>query len=254
MDIKKARGAFGCREERPCFEGGYPLTYAYEEIDSTNAEARRYAADGGPTPALFVAERQSAGRGRQGRSFYSEKGVYMTLLVSGEGDLTGITAAAAVAALHATDGLTGGRAEIKWVNDLLLDGKKFCGILAESFSVGERRFVSVGVGVNVGTSRFPEELSAIACSVGSESDRAEVTDRLADELCRLIAASAMGDREYMREYRERSAVLGRRIVFTRDGEARKATAESIRDDGALLVRTDCGELVTLSGGEISIRF
>lgn len=225
-----------------------------DAVDSTSNEARRYAEDLGEIPALFVADAQSAGRGRMGRSFYSPKGVYMTLLMDGDTDLTGLTAAVAVAALHATDALTGGRAEIKWVNDLLLDGKKFCGILAESFSVGERRFVSVGVGVNVGTPSFPEELSDIARSVGSESDRETVANKLADELCRLISASVRGEREYMREYRERSAVLGKRITFIRDGEAREATAESIRDDGALLVRTDRGELIVLFGGEISVRF
>ena len=229
-----------------------------DEIDSTSSEARRWAESGGNTPALFVADRQTAGRGRLGRSFYSPSntGIYMTLLL-GVGDdfpgIAGITSAAAVAVLRGTDRLTRKRTQIKWVNDILLDGKKIAGILAESFFVGEKQYISIGIGVNVSTKDFPEDIRDIAGSIGKRVDRVKICESIACELYDLCLSAAEGDRSYMNEYRERSAVLGKRVTFVKDGTASEGIATEIDDDGALLVTLDNGDKVMLSGGEITLR-
>ena len=229
-----------------------------DEIDSTSAEARRWAECGGKAPALFVAERQTAGRGRLGRSFYSpsDTGIYMTLLLEiGEDfpDTAGLTSAAAVAVLRGTDRLTQGKTQIKWVNDILLDEKKICGILAESFLVGDKTYAAIGIGVNVSTKDFPEDIRGIAGSIGKRADRVKICERIACELYDLCLCASRGDRSYMQEYRERSAVLGKRVTFLKDGIASEGIATAIDDDGALCVELDNGEKVTLSGGEITLR-
>ena len=122
------------------------------EIDSTNNEAKRMAFDGVEKPVLIIAEKQSAGRGRMGRSFYSPDGtgLYMSLLLSIDGghhNTVGITSAAAVASVRAVRRVWGVETEIKWVNDIYLDNKKIAGILAESFFVGEKFFTVIGIGV-----------------------------------------------------------------------------------------------------------
>ena len=229
-----------------------------DEIDSTSAEARRWAESGGKAPVLFVAERQTAGRGRLGRSFYSpsDTGIYMTLLLEiGEDfpDTAGLTSAAAIAVLRGTDRLTRGKTQIKWVNDILLDGKKICGILAESFWVGDKTYAAIGIGVNVSTKDFPEDIRGIAGSIGKRVDRVKICERIACELYDLCLCASRGDRLYMQEYRERSAVLGKRVTFIREGMASEGIATDIDDDGALCVVLDNGEKVTLSGGEITLR-
>lgn len=238
-------------------ERGITVCFA-DEIDSTNSEARRWADSGGKTPALFVADRQTAGRGRLGRSFYSpsDTGIYMTLLVKiGEDfrDTAGITSAAAVAVLRGTDQLTGGKTQIKWVNDILLDGKKICGILAESFFVGENTYAAVGIGVNVSTKDFPEDIRGIAGSIGKRVDRVKICESIACELYDLCVSASNSDRSYMQEYRTRSAVLGKRVTFVKDGVASEGIATDIDDDGALSVKLDSGDVAVLNSGEITLR-
>lgn len=230
-----------------------------DEIDSTSSEMRRWAESGGEgTPVLMVAEKQTAGRGRLGRSFYSpsDTGIYMTLLLENGKDFritTGLTPAAAVAVLRGTDRLTRKKTQIKWVNDILLDGKKIAGILAESFSVGEKQYVSIGIGVNVNTKDFPEDIQGIAGSIGKRVDRVKICESIACELYDLCRCASGGDRSYMKEYRERSAVLGKRVTFVKDSITSEGVATEIDDDGSLLVTLDNGETVTLSGGEITLR-
>lgn len=234
----------------------------FDSVDSTNSAARRYAADGGAVPALFAARTQSAGRGRMGRSFYSpaKTGIYATLLIDITDDASstaiGLTSAAAVAVARVIERYTGLRGEIKWVNDILLDGKKVCGILAESFCAGEKRLAAVGVGINISTSVFPPELEGMAGSLRLEDAEALIPTMTAAVGCELYDVYSElrgGNGHVMEEYRRRSAVLGRRVTFSRNGVSEGGTAVGIRDDGALEVVLDNGEHRLLSSGEISLR-
>ena len=234
----------------------------FSSVDSTNSAARRHAAEGGATPTLFVADSQSAGRGRMGRSFFSpaETGVYMTLLLDVTRDeptsTVALTSAAAVAVVRAASAVTGADCLIKWVNDVYVGGRKACGILAESFGFGECRYACVGVGINLCTSDFPEELVDIAGALrrdASQELRRELTVAVAAELFDIFEDVRRGDTSYMTEYRSRSMVLGKRVTFVRNGCVGEGIAVDIEDGGGLVVEADGGARTVLNSGEITLR-
>lgn len=234
--------AFDLSEIQALTGGALPV-YAFDTIDSTNAECRRRLA-AGEERCLVLAGAQSAGRGRRGRSFFSPAGagLYMSLAFHPEGGpaaAVGVTTFAAVCVAEAVEDLTGLRCGIKWVNDLYLDGKKVCGILAEAVNSA----VVVGIGVNLRPAAVPEELKSIVGCL----DREGVRDALAGEIARRLICYRSGDVGHMAEYRRRSVVLGRRVRF---GE-RAGLAAAIEDDGALAVDTGEGR-VLLRAGEISL--
>lgn len=233
---------------------------SFLNVDSTQSAARRHAKAEGHVPVLFVADTQTEGRGRLGRSFYSPSGtgLYMTLMrevtLDEPADVARITSAVAVAVARAAESITGAECKIKWVNDIYVGDRKACGILAESFSVGERRYVAVGIGLNIATADFPEELSQIACSFGDggrKNVRRELAVAIATAVSDVYEAVRLGDTSYMNEYRERSAVLGKNIIFERDGVKREGHAVAVDDFGRLQVISE-NEMLTLNGGEISV--
>ena len=236
--------------------GKIPLFW-YDTLDSTNSEAKRRAAELA-LPAVIVADAQSAGRGRMGRSFFSPRGTglyfsYVTDRIA-PAETVGLTAAAAVATARAIRAVTGIEVEIKWVNDLLQNGKKVAGILCERFAVEDRTCVVVGIGINLSTAEhdFPEELREKAGSLGMREDvRRRLAQALAEELHTLLCT--LPDHTFMAEYRARSAVLGRRVRYTQNGVTYEGEAVTIDDDGALCVKTD-GQTVRLGSGEISLSY
>ena len=235
----------------------------FDTVDSTSSAARRHAMDGdGAFPALFVADSQSAGRGRLGRSFYSpaSTGIYETLLL----DVTGasvaslllVTSAVAVAVSDAILDITNIECRIKWVNDVYVGEKKACGILAESFFADNRQLLAIGVGVNLSTKSFPAELESIAtslCESFSESLRSRLCCRIAANIFDIFEQIKSGDRSFMNEYRRRSAVLGKQITFTQNGITQIGIATEINDEGHLSVMLDDKSRVLLSSGEITVR-
>ncbi len=227
-------------------------------IDSTNEEAKRRARNGASAPLALLAEEQTAGRGRVGRSFYSppDTGLYLSLLLRPNADVTdtvGLTTLAAVAAMRAIRTVTGVQTQIKWVNDLYAQGKKVCGILAESFFADDIRYVVIGVGINLYTSEFPAELAdkAGGLLVGGEGLRNALAARTIAELYEL--ATGADRAALMREYRSASMVLGKAVVYTQNGIEHRGVAESIDDAGRLCVRLPDGSLAILASGEISLR-
>ena len=232
----------------------------FDEVDSTNTQAKAYAQKGAFKPTLFLAESQSAGRGRQGKSFYSPKdtGLYMTLLYPASGQVFNavrITAKASAAVVKGLEQLTDAELSIKWVNDIMLDGKKICGILCESVTEKDNvtlRGLVIGVGVNLSTSDFPDDIKDRAGSLNSLGiDKNEAAAAIAKEL--IFEASHLQDTAYLTLYRERSCVTGREIVYTENGESRQGFAEAIDDNGALIVRRGDGSHTVLMSGEISVR-
>lgn len=229
--------------------------FTYEEIDSTNTEAVRKIRDGIKLPALFVAERQTEGRGRRGRSFYSSGGgLYLTLAVSGykNFDAVSITTRAAVAVSKAIEELTKNNIGIKWVNDIYLQSKKICGILCEAVrnpENGKSEAFIVGVGINLNVKDFPEELKEIAGSLEArdlthELLAAKITENLLDYLSE--------GKEYIEEYKKRSIVLGEEVRYTKNGCEYTGRASDIDENGALIVQTEQGTQ-RLDSGEITLR-
>ncbi len=238
-----------------------PDVYVYDTADSTNAQAKRLIAAGAQTPLLIVANEQTAGRGRLGRSFYSpaDTGVYMTLALRVEPaplDVLRITTVAAVAVVCAIEALTDERPQIKWVNDVCLHGKKLCGILAEAVTdaaAGKITHVLVGIGINVSTENFPGELAGVAASLHTPGlSRARLIAAVAGHL--LSWSRHPASRAYMDCYRAHSMVIGQNIRYCRPaGAVIRAKALDVDDEGGLIVRHADGSQAVLRTGEVTLR-
>ena len=230
--------------------------YAFDEIDSTNTEAKRMVADGFCGDAIITAKMQTAGRGRMGRSFFSpaQTGAYFSILHTLNTplcDAVAITSAAAVAVMRAIRTLTGIQTKIKWVNDLYYNDRKVCGILTEAVSVSERSHVIVGIGINLDTKDFPSELADVAGSLNSHVDAALLIAEVWRELS--VYLNTPTDHTWITDYRAHSLVLGNPVTWVANGISHEGIAVSIDEDGALIVRDECGESTRLHTGEISLK-
>lgn len=248
---------------------GRPLIFL-EETGSTNDYAKELATRGGSNGTAVVARRQTAGKGRLGRSFDSpaEKGVYFTLLLRPDiqiETLNRVTLLAAVAIADAVEELAGVRPGIKWINDLYLDGRKLCGILTECSVEGETGRVSyaaVGIGLNLHqrVEDFPPELREKAGSVEMLTGRHIAAADYAAAAFRCFERYFFdgnfpaNQEEILQRYREDLFFLGREVEVREMMRSYRATALDIDGDGRLLVRDGSGQLRTLNSGEISIRF
>ena len=234
--------------------------FKYGITDSTSTRAKEYAARGGRMPALFIANGQTSGRGRRGRSFDSAdgKGLYMTLLFKpekSECDPAVLTVRAAVALARSLRSVAGLSVGIKWVNDIFVSSKKLAGILAEGemLASGAMSYAMIGVGVNLLSREFPPELCDIVTTVQDSCGKIVSPDALANAfVSEFFAASDIG--EVLKEYRELSVVIGKRVLVRRiSGEEFFADVVDITDSAALLVRRDDGSLEELISAEVSIK-
>ena len=225
--------------------------------DSTNLKVKEMALHGTAEGVTLIVDRQTGGRGRLGRQFHSpEGGLYLsTLLRPTHPDPGRITCAAAVAAARAIESLCDAQIDVKWVNDLYLNGRKVAGILAEGVLApdGTLAAVVLGIGINLGAMTFPPDLQPIATSLGNEGYRLTREDVAATFLNEWEQVYTADTASVMAEYRRRNLVLGRQVTVTRGCEIYSATAESITDEGHLVVRTADNELRTLSSGEVSVK-
>lgn len=222
----------------------------FESIPSTST----YAKDNAhilPMPTLIVANHQSAGRGRRGNSFYSpsDTGLYMTVIFDAPEDCSLITPSAAVAVCrclknHCID------PKIKWVNDIFVDGHKACGILSEMVAKDDKHYVSVGIGINLTTEKFPEELP-FAGSVGLDCDRIIFADEITQMLFDCIKTE---NEKIIEEYRELLFIIGKRIKYHKNNAEYTAVVSDINDQCNLIVTRSDGTEDILSSGEISIKF
>lgn len=229
----------------------------YHSIDSTNNECKRMLADGKKGVFLVSADNQTAGRGRQGKSFYSpaETGIYFSLVIRPDSSLQNAvtaTTAASVAVCKAIEGLTDLQPKIKWVNDVYVNGKKVCGILTEAntdVETGTVDSVIIGIGVNISTIEFPDDISG-AGSLGVDINRSAL---IAETVNNLLAFAGGGYAEFIDYYRSRSMVIGRQIRCIQNGVATEARAISIDPRGGLEVEFADKTRAILRSGEISIR-
>jgi BirA family transcriptional regulator, biotin operon repressor / biotin---[acetyl-CoA-carboxylase] ligase len=233
----------------------------YYRVGSTNTEAMQAAAEGAPEGSVFLAEEQLAGRGRGANEWHSARsaGIYCSLVlrpVMPPSEALIFSLAAGLAVQSAVAGIAPGlRPDLKWPNDVLLNGRKFCGILAEMNSEATRvRYLVVGVGINVNQAKFPAELREIATSLKSETG----TEWSRVELCGALLKSL--DREYrslvedagareaiLRRFEENSSsARGRRVRVEENGGIEGVT-EGLDARGFLQVRTAEGLRTVLSG-------
>jgi BirA family biotin operon repressor/biotin-[acetyl-CoA-carboxylase] ligase len=236
----------------------------YSEIDSTNSEARRRVCAGEQKPTLILAEQQTNGRGRMGRNYFSPAGagIYMTYLWHPEAkpvDVISVTTAISVAvvrALKSFSSLSQKQFSIKWVNDILLDGKKVCGILTEAMSDPEKGKITdiwVGIGINVYSTAFPPELSEIATSLNEvDLNRNELIARILIEFLDIL--NHTDPYAHMSYYRACSAVIGKRVNTISADISTPGTVLDIDATGGLVVERLDGTIETIHSGEISLRF
>lgn len=232
--------------------------YVFDALDSTNNEAKRRLAQNHAERFLVAAEEQTQGRGRRGREFFSPKntGLYMTLVTTPKiqfEDALGITSYAALCVVNAIKKLTGKDAQIKWVNDVFLDGKKICGILTEAvsdFESGTVGAVLIGIGINLRQNDVPDDLKDI---VGFLDCGGIIKNQLAAQIVNGLLQYEAGNMDYIEEYKKRSLVLGRDIAYYKNNVRFTGRAVDIDESGGLVVSLPEGSTETLKSGEISIQ-
>ncbi len=238
-----------------------PEIKVLESVGSTNTELKISAEHGAAEWTVIAARRQTAGRGRLGRSFYSpgDTGLYMSILLRPDpaNSQPGLlTAAAAVAVAEAIDKVYGKKSRIKWVNDVYIDDRKVCGILTEaSFDLegGRVRYAIVGIGVNVAQPNggFPPEISGIA---GAVSETGGKKNRLAAEILNNFReyTEDLRSRKFYEGYRNRLFILGENVTVIRGDMQKNAAVLDVDRDFKLLV--DYGDKKEwISSGEVSLK-
>lgn len=236
----------------------------FEEVPSTNDLAKEMAKAGAPHGTVILADRQTAGRGRMGRHFSSPagKGIYLSVLLRPAcraEKLMHLTCAVGTVMCDAIESATGIRPKLKWINDLILDGKKLGGILTE-LSLGKDGLVDyavIGIGINCRQDvlDFPQELRKSAVSLKMHTnkapDRAVLIAAMIEKLFRAeLICDAAG---LMAAYRKDCITLGSPIMVLQAPASYPAVALDVADDGALLVRTEDGTVRKIQCGEVSIR-
>jgi BirA family transcriptional regulator, biotin operon repressor / biotin---[acetyl-CoA-carboxylase] ligase len=213
------------------------------ETTSTNDRARALAAAGAPHGTLVTAAAQTAGRGRQGRSWSAPPGraLLMSLVLRDPRRLLPLAAAVAVA------DAAGPAASIKWPNDVLIDGRKVAGILAEGRPQEGWAVLGVGLNVAVRPGDLPPELRDTAATLGREP--ADVDAVLADVLDGLERALVLDDEALLDAWRARDALRGREIAWSRG----RGRAAGIDGGGRLVVELDGGGRTALEAGEVHLR-
>lgn len=240
-------------------------TLCYETIDSTNAQAKRLAEEGYGNGTLIVANHQEAGRGRRGRSWESPAGttISMSLLLKPDinpNNASMITLVSALAVSKAITQLTGEPAGIKWPNDIVMNGKKVCGILTEmGLEQTTIDYVVIGVGINVNQSFFDEEIATTATSIALETgEKIERTELIGRILYYFEQEYAEFEKTYeltglVERYNQYLLNRERQVkVLDPKGEY-EGLALGINSRGELLVKCQNGEIEEIYAGEVSVR-
>ena len=239
--------------------------HVFKQTTSTNDVIEKLARDGVKEGAVVFAESQTKGRGRLGRKWISpeRKGLWFSVLLRPDlrpQETTQLTVASATALRRAIQAETGLNPEIKWPNDIVIGGKKVAGILTElSAELDRVRHVILGIGVdvNLGASDFPPELRKPATSLkiesGREISRAELATTILRELDSDYARICGGSfAEVADEWRAHCKTIGRQVTIQIGERRMRGQAESLDDDGALLLRTDHGRLERITGGDVTL--
>lgn len=207
--------------------------FTYDVIPSTNEIARQYLVEHPCDRAVFIARGQTSGKGRFGRNFYSpaDTGIYMTYVFRVEelySDMLRVTTASSVAVAKALNcGV-----KIKWVNDLYYNEKKICGILTETVSL-EHTYVLIGVGINLTTTIFPDDIKQKAGALGLALDKEITIAAICNNLAQV--ASNPSSTDYLTYYRSNLMWIGKAINYIENGKMHSATIKGIGNLGELLV-------------------
>lgn len=233
----------------------------YECLGSTNDTAKEFGIKDAPEYTVIIANKQTAGRGRLTRSFYSPEnsGIYMSILlrpkISAE-DSALITPAAAVAVSDAIDKICSTDTKIKWVNDIYKNNKKICGILCESTYLGNDYFCILGIGINLyePENSFPKEIENIAGAIYNTQPENEIREKLIAKIIDNFDFyyKNLLNKEFLKTYREKSNLIGKEVAYIKDGKEISAKVLGINDNGHLVIKTE-SETHSLFMGEVSVK-
>ena len=233
----------------------YPSLASTMEVAKREA-ARRRAAEG----TVIIADEQTGGRGRLKRVWLSPKGsIALSIVLYPDAVyLPSLIMLASLAVVHSIKTVTGLRSQVKWPNDVVINGRKVCGILIESEMRGnivDYAIIGIGVNVNLRLSHFPE-IQPIATSLsdelGKEVSRLSIIRRLLVEVERLYLALPAGNSIYQ-EWRDSLVTLGKRVRIEAGETAHEGIAESVARDGSLLLRQPNGKLTKIVAGDVTLR-
>ena len=229
-----------------------------EETSSTNDYIKNYS---NLDSCVVLAKRQTSGRGRLNRSFYSPEnsGIYMSVLVKPNlkiDESVKITTLTATIVAKAVESLINSPVQIKWVNDIYLNGKKLCGILAEAShntKTGNLSHAIIGIGINVLNSNFPPEIENIATSIESQTGiKIDSNILIAKIIDGLLNINELLKTDYLSEYKKRLFILGKTVTVDTGSDKYFAKALDVLDSGALLIEVN-GEQKILNFGDVSIK-
>lgn len=238
--------------------------YYYTTIDSTNAEAKKLALNGALSGSLVVAEEQTKGKGRLGRAWVSPKGSSISASIIlrpdiGPSEAPRFTLLAAVAVAEAVREKACVDAMIKWPNDILIEGKKVCGILTEMSSEPEViNYIIIGIGINVNNTRFPEELkdsaTSLKLSVGKNIYRAEILAAILDKMEYYCESGFIARfNEMLKRWKELCCNFGKSVKIMGRKESFEGVAIDVDPFGALLIKKNDGEVVRVLSGDVTLR-
>lgn len=241
--------------------------YLFGEVDSTNTMLKKLCREGTPAGTVLVADRQTGGRGRLGRSFQSPGGVgvYLSALLRPDctpQELMHLTCAAAVAMCDAVEKAFGFRPGIKWTNDLVVGKRKLGGILTElvldpKTCRVEGAVIGIGINCNQLESDFDESIRSIATSVRMitchDADRNHLIAEMVKSLEAMDKRLLDSPEAMLEQYRKDCITLGQHVSIVRGDEVRHADAIGIDAEGGLTVRYETGEIDTVTSGEVSVR-
>lgn len=233
----------------------------FDTIGSTNTEAANQARQGSAEGVCVIAAEQTDGRGRHGRSWVSQpnSGLYFSIVLRPKIDMARLPLITLMAGIAVFDTLIEFdlKPDIKWVNDILIGEKKIAGILAETVDTPTGLAVIVGIGVNLASSSFPEDIARTATSVEAETGQKIDADLLAETLTRYLAyfydmlCNVDGAADIIRHWQRRSSYfVGKGVRVSLEGSTIEGTTDGLEENGALRVKTDNGSVTIIQAGDV----
>ena len=231
--------------------------HEYESLESTNKTLMDMAKEGSPAGTTVWAHTQSGGRGRLGRSFSSpEGGIYVSILLPLVADADSaikVTAMAGVAVMRTIFQVCNKKCGIKWVNDIIHEDKKVCGILAQGCA--GKAVVGIGINYRTDLEKLPEDVRCLASGLYEPDEDAPDERTFTEALLRNVwELCTLGDENWLEEYKSSSTILGKEVLILQAGNVTgSGTATEIDDNCFLHVVGEDGKEMILSTGEVSIR-
>ena len=225
-----------------------------DKVSSTNDVLKQHAAEY-ENGTVLIAKEQTAGKGRTGRSFYSPPtGLYFSILLKDiEDNSASLTVKAAVAVMKGIYDTFGIETQVKWVNDIILDGRKICGILTEgAFSGDKLSYAVVGIGINVGTETFPDEIKNTAGSLNKSCGRNdELLDKILENFTEIIEKDS--EKKYLDFYKKNCLTLNKKVrLISQENFKEEAFVSDIGENAELIVKKENGEVKKVFYGEAII--